>query len=135
MSQFNEQDIILFDGVCNLCNGAVDFVIKRDNKIRFKFGALQSKAVKKLLKNYEIEHDYLDSIIMIRRNEIFYKSTAALKITKHLKGFWPLLYPLIIVPAFIRDRIYDFIARNRYKWFGRQESCRLSTQEEASRFL
>jgi predicted DCC family thiol-disulfide oxidoreductase YuxK len=128
-------DIILFDGVCNLCNSAVDFVIRRDKNDRFKFGALQDNETKSILKDYKINQDYLDSIILIRGDEVFYKSKAALEISKNLSGLWPAWYVFTIVPAIIRDPIYDWIARNRYRWFGKKETCRLPTPEEKSKFL
>jgi predicted DCC family thiol-disulfide oxidoreductase YuxK len=128
-------DIILFDGVCNLCNDAVDFIIKRDRKNHFKFTSLQDNVTQRLLKEYNIKEGYLDSIILIRGNQIFYKSRAALEISKKLSGIWPLLYSFIILPSFLRDPIYDWIANNRYKWFGKKETCRLPSEDEKSKFL
>ncbi|RPA66428.1 DUF393 domain-containing protein [Cyclobacteriaceae bacterium YHN15] len=128
-------DIILFDGVCNLCNDAVDFIIKRDRKNHFKFTSLQDNVTQRLLKEYRIEEGYLDSIILIRGNQIFYKSRAALEISKKLSGIWPILYSFIILPSFLRDPIYDWIANNRYKWFGKKETCRLPSEDEKSKFL
>ncbi|EKB49005.1 thiol-disulfide oxidoreductase DCC family protein [Cecembia lonarensis] len=131
----DQYDIVLFDGVCNLCNNAVDFIIQRDQGAHFKVGALQDKHVKKMLKPYEVKEDYLDSLILIRGDKVFYKSRAALEISRKLNALWPLLYGFIIIPAFIRDPIYDWIARNRYKWFGKKETCRLPTEEEQNQFL
>lgn len=131
----DKYDIILFDGVCNLCNNAVDFVIRRDKKNFFKFGALQDSSTKSILKEYEVNQDYTDSIILIRGNLIFYKSKAALEIAKNLGGLWPLFYVFNVVPSFILDPVYDLIARNRYNWFGKKETCRLPTQEEKQKFL
>lgn len=128
-------DIVLFDGVCNLCNAAVDLIVRNDKRGRFKVGALQDAKTKELLQDYLINSDYLDSIILIRGDQVFYKSRAALEITKKLKGLWPLLYVFVVVPAFIRDPIYDWIARNRYRWYGKKETCRLPTAEERARFL
>lgn len=136
MSRIQDQfDIILFDGVCNLCNSAVDLIIRNDKKKRFKVGPLQDPKTKALLQDYQINNDYLDSIILIRGDKVFYKSRAALEVSKHLKGLWPLLYGFIIVPAFIRDPIYDWIADNRYRWFGKKQTCRLPTADESARFL
>jgi predicted DCC family thiol-disulfide oxidoreductase YuxK len=118
-----------------LCNSAVDFVIRRDKNDRFKFGALQDKATKSILKDYKINQGYIDSIILLRGDQVFYKSKAALEIAKKLEGFWPILYVLNIVPSFIRDPVYDWIAKNRYKWFGKKETCRLPTPKEKSKFL
>src|SRR5690606_35315461 len=128
-------DIVLSDGVCNLCNAAVDLIVRNDKRGRFKVGALQDAKTKELLQDYLINSDYLDSIILIRGDQVFYKSRAALEITKKLKGLWPLLYVFVVVPAFIRDPIYDWIARNRYRWYGKKETCRLPTAEERARFL
>lgn len=136
MSRIKDRyDIVLFDGVCNLCNSAVDLIIRNDKKGKIKVGALQDAKTKELLKDYNINSEYLDSIILIRGNQVFYKSRAALEVTKQLKGLWPLLYGFIIVPAFIRDPVYDWIARNRYRWYGKKETCRLPTVEERARFL
>jgi len=136
MNRIQDQfDLVLFDGVCNLCNNAVDLIIRNDKKGHIKVAALQDQKTKELLKDYKINSDYLDSIILIRGDKVYYKSRAALEITKNLKGLWPLLYVFIIVPAFIRDPIYDFIARNRYRWYGKKETCRLPTPEERARFL
>ncbi|PSK97921.1 thiol-disulfide oxidoreductase DCC family protein [Cecembia rubra] len=128
-------DIVLFDGVCNLCNNAVDFIIRRDKHSQFKVGALQDPAAKKLLKNYQIKEGYLDSLILIRGEKVFYRSRAALEIAKKLNALWPLFYIFIFLPAFIRDPIYDWIANNRYKWFGKKETCRIPKKEELDKFL
>jgi len=127
--------IVLFDGVCNLCNSAVDFIITRDKKNKFKVGALQEVASKNILKNYQINEEYLDSLVYIHKNQVYYKSRAALEITRNLNGLWPFLYIFIIIPSFLRNPIYNWIARNRYKWFGKKETCRLPTHEEKTKFL
>lgn len=131
----DKYEVILFDGVCNLCNNSVDFVIQRDKKNRFKFGALQDPSTKKLLKDYLINSEYLDSLVLISGDQVYYKSSAALQIAKNLGGFWSAWYGLKIVPKFIRDPIYDWIAANRYKWFGKKETCRLPSPEEKEKFL
>jgi predicted DCC family thiol-disulfide oxidoreductase YuxK len=128
-------DIILFDGVCNLCNGAVDFIIRRDKKNHFKFISLQDNLARKLLKNFRIKEEIPDSIILIRGNQIFYKSRAALEISKKLSGIWPVFFSFIVIPPIFRDPIYDWVAKNRYGWFGKKESCRLPTEDEKSKFL
>ena len=136
MSRIQDQfDIVLFDGVCSLCNSAVDLIVRNDKGGHFKVGALQDERTKEILKYYDIDETYLDSIILIRGDKVFYKSRAALEITKNLKGAWPLLYGFIIIPWFIRDPVYDWIARNRYRWFGKKETCRLPTPEERAKFL
>ncbi|MCH7400700.1 thiol-disulfide oxidoreductase DCC family protein [Belliella kenyensis] len=127
--------IVLFDGVCNLCNDAIDFIIRNDKKNRFKVGALQDDKVKEILKNYQIDESYLDSLILVSADEVYYRSTAALKIAKNLSGLWPLLYGFIILPRFVRDPLYDWVAKNRYRWFGKKETCRLPTEEEKAKFI
>ncbi|GGF30333.1 thiol-disulfide oxidoreductase DCC family protein [Echinicola rosea] len=131
----SQYDIVLFDGVCNLCNQAVDFIIQRDSKNNFKLASLQDDISKKLLKGKNLNESYLDSIVLLREDKVYYKSRAALEITKKLKGFWPLLYGFIIIPNFLRDPLYDWIARNRYKWFGKRETCRFPTEEDKMKFL
>lgn len=131
----DKYDIILFDGVCNLCNNAVDFIIRRDKNDSFKFGALQDKSTKTILKEYKINQNYIDSIILVRGDQIFYKSKAALEIAKKLSGIWPVFYVFNIIPSSILDPIYDWIARNRYSWFGKKETCRIPTSREKQKFL
>lgn len=127
--------IILFDGVCNFCNGAVNFTIKRDEKKVIKFAALQSETGAQLLKQYGLPANDLRSFLFIENGIVYNRSTAALKVCRHLTGLWPLCYGFIIVPAFIRNGIYDFIAKNRYKWFGQRQECMLPTPEVRARFL
>ena len=128
--------IILFDGVCNLCNGAIQFVIKRDKKNQFRYTSLQGELGKKLLKERNIDPAKIDSIILIDPNTAFYvKSTAALQISKGLSGLWPLLSVFLILPASLSNLVYDFIAKNRYKWFGKEENCMVPTKEQRELFL
>ena len=131
----SKSKIILFDGVCNLCNNSVTFVIKRDFKNSFKFAALQSEAGQELIKEFNIDTNKTDSIILVDGEQAYIKSTAALRIAKELKGGWPLLYGFIIFPAFLRNWVYDWVARNRYKWFGKKDSCMIPTSELQDRFL
>jgi predicted DCC family thiol-disulfide oxidoreductase YuxK len=128
---------ILFDGVCNLCNASVNFIIDRDKHNKFKFAALQSESGLKLINQYKIvvpENDY-DSLILIKANKVYKKSTAALKIAKELSGLWPLFYIFILIPASIRDIFYTLIARNRYRLFGRSDTCRLPGPELNRKFI
>lgn len=127
--------IILFDGVCNLCNGAVIYIIKRDKKNVFKFAALQSEIGQKLISKFNIDTKKVDSIILVDGEKHYDKSSAALHISKHLSGAYPLLFGFMIVPKFIRNSVYDYIAKNRYKWFGKKESCMIPTPELKSKFL
>lgn len=129
------KSIIFFDGVCNLCNTSIDFVIQRDNNDHFLVGALQEDLSREILSNYDVREDYLDSIILLEKGEIYYKSTAALKIARNLTGLWPALYAFIILPKFLRDPIYDWIGSNRYRWFGKKNTCRLPTPAEKAKFL
>lgn len=130
-----EKSIILFDGVCNLCNASIDFILKRDKKNLFLVGALQEEAGKILLQKFNSRTDYLDSLVLVEGGKIFFRSTAALKIAKNLSGLWPIFYPLIILPAWLRDPVYDWIGKNRYSWFGRKSTCRLPTPEDKAKFL
>ena len=131
----NEHPIILFDGVCNLCNGSVKFVLKRDKTAQIRFAPLQSAAGNALCQIHHIDPTALDSFIFIENGSIFKQSTAALRICRHLSFPWPLIFVCIIIPRFIRDRVYNWIARNRYNWFGKKESCMIPTPEVRSRFL
>ena len=130
-----QQPIILFDGVCNLCNSAVQFTIKHDKKKQFMFAALQSDTGQQLLKQYQLQQENFSSFVLIKDGQVFLKSTAALMVAKQLNGLIKLLYGFIIVPAFIRNGVYNFIAKNRYRWFGKKESCMMPTQELTARFL
>lgn len=127
--------IILFDGVCNLCNGAITFIIQRDKKDIFRYAPLQSEIGKELAAKHHIDLDKVDSIILVTEDKAYAKSTAALRIAKQLSAGWPLLAVFLILPRFLRDAVYDFIARNRYKWFGKKEACMIPTPELKSKFL
>ena len=123
--------IVLFDGVCNLCNGAVQFIIARDKRQGFRFASLQSA----FGQQYQEQVGEVDSILLVEEGRVYQKSTAALRIARRLKGLWPMLYIFIIIPPFLRDFIYDIIARNRYRWFGKKESCWLPTPDLKARFI
>ncbi|MEX0997601.1 MAG: thiol-disulfide oxidoreductase DCC family protein [Flavobacteriaceae bacterium] len=127
--------IILFDGVCNLCNGSVVFIIKRDEKDVFRFAAIQSEEGQELIQKHKIDTSKVDSILLLDGENFYAKSTAALKIAKHLSGGYPLLYGFMILPRFFRNWVYEIIARNRYKWFGKKESCMIPTPELKAKFL
>jgi predicted DCC family thiol-disulfide oxidoreductase YuxK len=128
------KNIILFDGVCNLCNHSVQFIIKRDPKGHFKFASLQSEIGQKLVEQYGIPKG-IESIIYIENDKVYIKSSAALRISRKLNGYWRYLKILSILPSSVRDFFYDIIAKNRYKWFGKKESCMLPTTETKKRFL
>lgn len=128
--------IILFDGVCNLCNGSVQFVIKRDKKDAFRYAAIQSEVGAQLIAERHIDTSQVDSIILIEPGVAYFtKSDAALEIAGKLGGLWKLTSVFKWIPKSIRDVIYDFVARNRYKWFGKQESCMIPTPELKTKFL
>ena len=129
------KDILLFDGVCNLCNGAVNFIIDHDPKGHFQFAALQSDFGQKTLADLGYDQKDFDSLVLLSKGKVFKKSTAALRIANRLNGLYPLLYLFIIIPPFLRDAVYDLIARNRYRWFGKRDSCRMPTPELRSRFV
>jgi len=126
--------LILFDGYCNLCNGAVQFIIKRDPKEHFRFSSLTWPPAQDLLsKNPEFKD--VDSILLYEEGKLYQKSTAALKIAGRLKGAWPLFKVFTIIPRFLRDPIYDFIARNRYRWFGKKDTCMMPEKKVGHLFL
>jgi len=135
MDTDKKQKIILFDGVCNLCNSTVQRVITHDKKDVFRFTALQSAVGMVMVTEHGIDTAKTDSIILIDDDKHFIKSTAALKIAKELSGGYSLLYVFIIVPSVIRNWVYDVIAKNRYNWYGRQESCMIPTPELKKKFL
>lgn len=130
-----EHPILLFDGVCNLCDGFVQFIMKRDQSAKFRFAPLQSAAGQQLLEHFQLDSDEIDSVVLIDAGKSYIKSTAALRAGKCLGGLWRLPYVLVFIPAFIRNGVYDFIARNRYKWFGEKDACMIPTPEVRSRFL
>jgi predicted DCC family thiol-disulfide oxidoreductase YuxK len=127
--------IMLFDGVCNLCNGAVQFVIRHDAVGDIQFASLQSASAKKLLEPFDIDPSSLQTFVLLEDGRMYTKSDAALRVARVLKAPWSWLYPLIYIPSPIRNFVYDTVARNRYRWFGKQESCWVPTPELRARFL
>ena len=130
-----DQRVILFDGVCNFCNSAVNFVIKRDKGSKIKFSPIQSSHGQRIIKEHDFHLNDLSSFIFIEKGALYTRSTAALKVCKYLGGAWPIAYGFIIVPKFIRDGIYNLIAKNRYKWFGQKDECMVPTPDIKKRFL
>jgi len=130
----DKKAVVLFDGVCNLCNASVIFTIKRDSKNNFMFASLQSEAGKKLAEKYGIPSSF-NSFVLVDNGAAYTQSTAALRVLKKLRGAWPLLYGFIIIPAPIRNLVYKFISRNRYSFFGKQETCMVPNAELKSKFL
>lgn len=131
----NSQKIILFDGVCNLCNSTVQKVIENDDTNQFKFASLQSEFGQKFLEKNNLSTEEFNSIILVDGEKFYTRSDAALRIGKELKGIYKLSGVFFIFPKFIRDSVYDWISRNRYKWFGKQESCWLPTPELKQKFI
>lgn len=127
--------IVLFDGVCNLCNGLVSFIIHRDTKNIFKFAALQSERGKEIIKKSGLEPGKLYTVFLIDDEKIYGNSTAVLRILKNLKGLWRLLYIFILVPPFIRNTIYNIIANKRYRWFGKRDKCMVPDERIVRKFL
>lgn len=130
-----DKPIILFDGLCNLCNGAIQFVIKNDSKEKFLFSSLQGEVGQQILKKYHLPLQQLSSFVLLQDDKIYTKSSAAIKVAQQLNGIWKCFYIFNIVPLFIRDGVYNWIAKNRYKWFGKKESCLIPSKNLEQRFL
>ena len=126
-----DRPVILFDGVCNLCTGSVQFVIERDSGKQFRFASLQSPVAERLLGR----RDELESMVLVQDGEVYRKSTAALRIARRLDGLWPALAIFLVVPRFLRDAVYDWIGRRRYRLFGKRDVCWTPQPELADRFL
>lgn len=129
------QGVLLFDGVCNLCNATVLFVIDRDPVGYFRFAPLQSEFARQLLEQHGCGGGDLSSMVLLEEGRCYTRSTAVLRVAWRLGGAWPLLYAFVLVPRPLRDAVYGWIARNRYRWFGRMESCRIPTPALSGRFL
>lgn len=127
--------IILFDGVCNFCNGSVNFIIDRDPQAYFKFAPIQSEVGEKLLKENGVDKTVTDSVVLIEDGKVYTRTTAALRIAKRLNGYWSWFYGFTIVPGVFRDFFYRLFAKYRYKMFGKQEACMMPTPEVRDRFL
>ncbi len=126
--------IVMFDGECNFCDSSVQFIIARDPKAYFQFAALQSQVGMELKEKYNISNE-IDSFILIKNGQVYKYSDGALEVCKHLKGFWKALSILKAVPRPIRNRVYKYIAKNRYKWFGKKDECMIPSPEVRNRFL
>jgi predicted DCC family thiol-disulfide oxidoreductase YuxK len=129
------RSVVIFDGYCNLCNSSVDFIMRRDPKAHFLFTANQHESGKKILTEQGKNPEEVHTIYLLEGGQLYEKSTAALRIARRLRFPWNLLYVGVILPRFIRNPIYDFIARNRYRWLGKKDTCRMPTAEERARFL
>lgn len=135
MSDSRDNPIILFDGVCKFCHASIQFVIRRDQHLHFRFCPLQSPKGQQLAIEHGIGNPGLTSIILLDNNHIYRKSSAALRIARKLAVPWPILYVFIVIPPFIRDAVYDFIGNHRYQWFGKFDQCMIPDDETRERFL
>jgi predicted DCC family thiol-disulfide oxidoreductase YuxK len=127
--------IVLFDGVCKFCNASVNFILDRDRAGRVRFATLQSAAGQAYLQRFGLPTDRFGSLVLVEGGRCWQRSTAALRIARHLDGLWPAAAFLLAVPPFLRDAAYDLLARNRYRWFGQLDNCRVPTPEVRQRFL
>lgn len=127
--------VVLFDGVCPLCNGAVQFILRRDGRNQFRFAPLQSQFGHQFLSTQGLPSDTFDTLVLVEGPRYFTKSTAALRIARRLDGLWPLLSVLAVVPVQARDHVYDFVAAHRYRWFGRYDTCMVPRPTWSNRFL
>ncbi len=130
-----KHSIVLFDGVCHLCNGSVNFLLKRDKKECFLFATLQSDSGQALLKQHQLSINDLDTVILIQQGQVYTKSTAILRVLKELGRGWQIFSIFIIIPRFIRDAIYNLVAHSRYRLFGKNEQCRMPSPDIERRFL
>jgi len=131
----SKKGIVLFDGYCNLCSWSVNFIIKRDVQDHFRFVSLQSEVGSYFLKKFKITDNFEQSVVLVEGNSVYFKSDAALRITKSLRHLWPLAHIFMILPKLIRDGIYNFIATNRFNWFGRKGSCYAPKKDLSYKFL
>lgn len=127
--------VVLFDGVCNLCNGSVQFIVRRDPYGYFRFASLQSEPGRSLLREHGLDPADLFSVILVEDGKVYARSDAALRIARRLSGVWRAAGALRVLPRSLRDRVYDLVARNRYRWFGRRDACMVPTPELRERFL
>jgi predicted DCC family thiol-disulfide oxidoreductase YuxK len=130
-----DHPVILFDGVCNFCNSAVNFVLKQDKKSVFRFAPLQSEAGKTLLQQYNLSGHDLESFVLIDDGKVYKKASASLKVMSRLPWYWQAAQVFWLIPRFLRNGLYDVVAKNRYKWFGKREECMIPTPGMKNRFL
>ena len=130
-----EGSVLLFDGVCNLCQSSVQFVLTHNKKENVKFASLQSEFVSSALSNSDLPPDYLNSLVLVENGNTYVKSEAALRLAKHLNSPWKLGSALLIVPKFVSNAVYDWVAKNRYKWYGKKEACWIPEDRWKNRFL
>lgn len=135
MYHWESESVVLFDGVCNLCNGIVNFLIDADPRQRLKFASLQSEAGQQILARFDMDTADFDTFVFYSKGHTYTRSRAALEVARQLGGMWQLAYAAIIIPSLLRDGIYRWIAANRYRWFGKLDACRMPTPELKARFL
>lgn len=135
MATNTEKPVLIFDGVCELCNASVDFILKWEKKPELLFTANQNPPGRALLQQFGEDPDAVSTVFLVQNGKLYKRSTAALRLARLLRFPWFLAYGFIIVPPFIRDWVYKIIANNRYRWFGKKETCRIPTAEEMARFL
>ena len=129
------KSLLLFDGVCNLCNGFVQFTIPRDAENNFVFASLQSEVGQKVLERIKYDQEELSTVILLEEEQVYTHSSVALRMVRKFPGAWPLLYGLVIIPRPIRDAIYNWVAANRYRWFGKKDACWIPTPDLRERFI
>jgi len=134
-NDLKDKGLVLFDGVCNFCNSSINFIIRHDKTDHFRFLTLQSERGQKIIKQYNLDPENLQTVILLENGRIYTRSTAALRIARKLNGGWKLFYGFIIVPAVMRDFFYNVISKKRYKWWGKKESCMIPTPEVRQKFL
>ena len=130
-----DQPVILFDGVCNFCNAIINFIIRQDKKRIFLYATLQSNAGKRILEESKFPTDIFESFLLLDKGKLYSKSAASLRLYNYLPWYWKWTQLFWIFPKFIRDWVYDIIAKNRYKWFGKREECMVPSSELKERFL
>lgn len=130
-----DQPVLIFDGVCELCNRSVNFILKHEKRQEIRFTANQNEPGRKLLMEFGEDPDAPATVFLVEKGKLYKESTAALRIARHLRFPWNLAYGFIVIPPFIRNAVYRLIARNRYKWFGEKDTCRIPSPEEMARFL
>jgi predicted DCC family thiol-disulfide oxidoreductase YuxK len=135
MNPAGDKKIVLFDGFCNLCNRSVQFILRHDKKNQFLFGSLQGRAGQGYLKKFSLPANDFNSFMLVENGKLYTRSAAALRMLKHLGGAWQFLYAFIIIPAFIRDGLYNLVAENRYAWFGKKDECWVPTPTLKAKFL
>lgn len=135
MARKPDGPVVLFDGVCNFCNGAVNFLIRQDQKGVISYGSLQSNAGQELLRHFHLPVQNFDSVVYVKNEKVYQKSAAALEIARDLGGWWKLALLASAVPRPLRDAVYDWIAKNRYRWFGKKDHCMIPSPEVRNRFI